>query len=197
MLYPAELRGLACLVNALDRIRVQAWEPRSLSGHHWGIKTRRTPGAVAGTGTLYHPTRRPRKELRCPGDARQRYRGSNSSAAGRSRPALSSCRLSRTLTLFLLCFPPPLSSRDARHPSLRPATRDELTQSLSFALRFDGRKRVHDADEVMARITAERLVEHLEQSGYVIMCKPPLGQHGEPGNLAGWIEKATKMDRSE
>jgi hypothetical protein len=35
---------------------------------------------------------------------------------------------------------------------------------------------------VMARITAERLVEHLEQSGYVIMCKPPLGQHGAPGS---------------
>jgi len=58
-------------------------------------------------------------------------------------------------------------------PNLRPATRDELTQSLSFALRFNGRKRVHDADEVMARITAERLVEHLERSGYVVMHKPP------------------------
>ena len=33
----------------------------------------------------------------------------------------------------------------------------------------------------MARITAERLVEHLERSGYVVMCKPPLGQHGAPG----------------
>jgi hypothetical protein len=53
-------------------------------------------------------------------------------------------------------------------PNLRPATRDELTQSLSFALRFSGRKRVHDADETMARITAERLVGHLERSGYVV-----------------------------
>jgi hypothetical protein len=33
----------------------------------------------------------------------------------------------------------------------------------------------------MARITAERLVEHLERSGYVVMHKPPLGQHGAPG----------------
>ncbi len=82
-------------------------------------------------------------------------------------------------------------------PNLRPATRDELTQSLSFALRFSGRKRVHDADETMARITAERLVEHLERSGYVVMHKPPLGQHGAPGNLADWIEKANKMDRGE
>jgi hypothetical protein len=79
-------------------------------------------------------------------------------------------------------------------PNLRPATRDELTQSLSFALRFDGRKRMHDADETMAQITAERLVEHLEWSGYVVMHKPPLGQHGAAGNLADWIEKATKSD---
>ena len=26
----------------------------------------------------------------------------------------------------------------------------------------------------------------------MVMCKPPLGQHGAPGNLAGGIEKATK-----
>jgi len=77
-------------------------------------------------------------------------------------------------------------------PNLRPATRDELTQSLSFALRFNGRKREHGADEIMARITAERLVEHLERSGYVVMRKPPLGQHGAPGNLAGWIETVVK-----
>jgi hypothetical protein len=82
-------------------------------------------------------------------------------------------------------------------PNLRQATRDELTQSLTFALRFNGRKRVHDADEIMARITAERLVEHLERSGYVVMHKPPLGQYGAPGNLAGWIEKAVKSDREE
>ena len=80
-------------------------------------------------------------------------------------------------------------------PNLRPATWDELTQSLTFALRFNGRKRVHDADEVMAPIAADRLVEHPERSGYVVMHKPPLGQHGAPGNLAAWIEKATKLDR--
>jgi hypothetical protein len=82
-------------------------------------------------------------------------------------------------------------------PNLRPATRHELTQSLSFALRLNGRKRAHDADETMARITAERLVEHREQSGYVVVHKPPLGQHGAAGNLASWTEKATKMGRGE
>ena len=56
---------------------------------------------------------------------------------------------------------------------LVPATPDEFAQSLAFALRYNGRKRVHDADDVMARITAERLVRHLEMSGFVIMKAPP------------------------
>ena len=46
-------------------------------------------------------------------------------------------------------------------PSLRPATPDEIADTLSFALRYQGRRRVHDADDTMARITAERLVRHL------------------------------------
>lgn len=55
---------------------------------------------------------------------------------------------------------------------LRPATAQEIEESLSFALRYAGRRRVHHADDVMARITAERLVRHLEQSGYVLMRRP-------------------------
>lgn len=57
---------------------------------------------------------------------------------------------------------------------LRPATPAEIAESLSFALRYHGRKRVHDADDAMARITAERLVQHLERSGFVLMKKPPV-----------------------
>ena len=57
--------------------------------------------------------------------------------------------------------------------TLRPATADEIAETLSFALRYEGRKRVHHADDVMARITAERLVRHLEQSGFVLMKRPP------------------------
>ena len=57
-------------------------------------------------------------------------------------------------------------------PPLRPATPEEIAESLSFALRYDGRRRVHHADETMARITAERLVRHLERSGYVLMRRP-------------------------
>ncbi|WP_043344518.1 hypothetical protein [Belnapia moabensis] len=60
---------------------------------------------------------------------------------------------------------------------LRPATAQEIADSLSFALRFDGRKRVHQADEFMARITAERLVQHLERSGFVLMKQPPTPAH--------------------
>ena len=58
-------------------------------------------------------------------------------------------------------------------PRLTPADLDDVQHALAFALRFEGRRRVHHADETMARITAERLVEHLRQSGFVVMKKPP------------------------
>ena len=60
---------------------------------------------------------------------------------------------------------------------LSPATPDEIAQTLAFALRFDGRKRVRHADELVARIAAERLVKHLERSGFVVMKRPPLAAH--------------------
>jgi hypothetical protein len=56
---------------------------------------------------------------------------------------------------------------------LTPADPRDLADALAFALRFHGRKRVHQADEYMAAITAERLVEHLERAGFVVMKKPP------------------------
>ncbi len=56
--------------------------------------------------------------------------------------------------------------------SLHPATSAELEESISFALRYAGKKRVHSADDVMARVTAERLVQHLDRSGYVLMKRP-------------------------
>lgn len=55
----------------------------------------------------------------------------------------------------------------------RPASADEIATALSFALRYQGRKRVFDADDAMARITAERLVQHLERAGFVIMKAAP------------------------
>jgi len=56
--------------------------------------------------------------------------------------------------------------------TLRPATAIEIADALQFALRFDGRKRTHTGDEFMARITAERLIKHLERSGFVVMKRP-------------------------
>jgi hypothetical protein len=64
---------------------------------------------------------------------------------------------------------------------LRPATPDEVVQTLAFALRYDGRRRVHDADGFMARIAAERLAAHLEHSGFVVMKKPAEGLPRVPG----------------
>jgi hypothetical protein len=58
---------------------------------------------------------------------------------------------------------------------LRPATAEESAESIAFALRYEGRKRVSHADEMMARITADRLVRHLQGSGFVLM-KQPGGQ---------------------
>ena len=63
----------------------------------------------------------------------------------------------------------------ANPTDLRPATADELATALSFGLRYQGRRRVFDADDAMARITAERLVRHLEASGFVLMKRPPRG----------------------
>ncbi len=59
-------------------------------------------------------------------------------------------------------------------PALRPASEEEIADSLAFGLRYDGRKRVHHADGVMARITAERLVRHLQASGFVLMKRPTM-----------------------
>ena len=58
---------------------------------------------------------------------------------------------------------------------LTPATPEDLADALAFALRYSGRKRTHDAGEMMAAIMAKRLVEHLERSGFVVMKKPPIG----------------------
>jgi hypothetical protein len=52
---------------------------------------------------------------------------------------------------------------------LTPASRDDLANALAFALRFQGRTRVHNADEIMAAIVARRLVDHLERSGFVVI----------------------------
>jgi hypothetical protein len=54
---------------------------------------------------------------------------------------------------------------------MRQATSDEIAETLSFALIYEGRRRVRDAERMMALITAQRLVRHLERSGFVLMKK--------------------------
>ena len=53
-----------------------------------------------------------------------------------------------------------------------PTTADDLESALAFALRFEGRKRVHNADEIMTAIVAKRLAAHLERAGFAVMKKP-------------------------
>ena len=65
-------------------------------------------------------------------------------------------------------------------PELRPATPEELREALSFALRFDGRKRHHHADGFMAELAAEKLVEHLQRAGFVVMKRRPAVPHSAP-----------------
>ncbi len=57
---------------------------------------------------------------------------------------------------------------------LTPADPHDLANALAFALRFQGRKRVHNADEIMSEIVAKRLVEHLERAGFVVMKRAPI-----------------------
>ena len=73
-----------------------------------------------------------------------------------------------------------MSDDDKLH--LQAATTAELQETLSFALRFEGRKRVHHADDVMANITAERLVRHLERSGFILMRKPSVNAPSTSGH---------------
>jgi hypothetical protein len=62
-------------------------------------------------------------------------------------------------------------------PPLQPATAEDIVDALSFALRFEGRRRVYHAEDSMARITADRLVRYLEKSGFVVMKRPPRALH--------------------
>ena len=40
------------------------------------------------------------------------------------------------------------------------------------AQRFQGRKRVHNADEIMPEIVTKRLMTHLERAAFVVMMRP-------------------------
>ena len=63
---------------------------------------------------------------------------------------------------------------------LTPAAPQDIADALAFALRYSGRKRVHDSAEIMATIVARRLVEHLDRCGFVILRKPPIPGSAPP-----------------
>jgi hypothetical protein len=91
-------------------------------------------------------------------------------------------RSPRTQESFLLRSHQWLSSPMPDPPdNLTPADPRDLAESIAFALRFEGRKRKHDAAEYMAAIAAERVVRHLERAGFVVMKKPPLSGHSALG----------------
>ena len=52
------------------------------------------------------------------------------------------------------------------------ATRGELIETLSYALRFNGSRVFPQASTLMARITAEHLATHLERAGYELTRRP-------------------------
>lgn len=60
-----------------------------------------------------------------------------------------------------------LTKSPDRHLHLRLAIRTK--RQPCFALRYNGRKRVHDADDAIGQITAKRLVRHPEA------VQPPAG----------------------
>ena len=47
---------------------------------------------------------------------------------------------------------------------LTPAKPEDIAEAIAYALQFYARKRTHRADEMMARIVAEQLVEALERA---------------------------------
>jgi hypothetical protein len=77
---------------------------------------------------------------------------------------------------------------------LKPADPDDLARDIAFALRFDGRKRKHDADDSMASIAADRIVRPLERA-YVILKKPPIGGTAPLDPPPGWPH--TKIEDSK
>ena len=74
----------------------------------------------------------------------------------------------------------PLAERAARRELAAPlsaAEPEEVVKAIAFGLRFESGRRVWQADEYMAVITAKRLIEHLTLDGFVVLKLPPLGGH--------------------
>ena len=76
--------------------------------------------------------------------------------------------------MFLLCSRASAIVRPCPTPTkLTPADPSNLANALAYALRFHGRNRIHNADEMLGEIVARRLVEHLERAGFNVLKHPP------------------------
>ena len=62
----------------------------------------------------------------------------------------------------------------------KPATREDSIQAFPHGLQFEDRRRIRQADEFMARVAAEKLVDNLQRSNYVVMRAPPAPSHSSP-----------------
>ncbi len=82
--------------------------------------------------------------------------------------------------------------------SLTPATPEDLADALAFALRFEGRRRTRNADEIMAGIVAKRLVEHLQRAGFVVMkCPPEIGAQRSGADLKSRAPRSPRGLRAD
>jgi len=78
----------------------------------------------------------------------------------------------------------PLRDRAARLELAAPlaaAEPEDVVKAIAFGLRFESGRRVWQADEYMAVMTAKRLIEHLTLDGFVVLKLPPLGGHSALG----------------
>ena len=62
-------------------------------------------------------------------------------------------------------------------PTLWPADRAGLLQSLSYALKHGRSAGQQARDDLVARLAAEQVLAHLERSNYVVMQRPPVQAH--------------------
>lgn len=70
-------------------------------------------------------------------------------------------------------------------PPARPATDEEVVDTMAHALRYEGRRRMRDADDAMARITAARLVRLLRVSGYEVVKKASAAAPSTADHMSG------------
>ncbi len=81
----------------------------------------------------------------------------------------------------------PLAERAAARrdlaEALTPADPADVVEAVAFGLRFESGRRVWQADEYMAVITAKRLIEHLTLDGFVVLTLPPVSGHSAVGRV--------------